>query len=70
MKMRKVKGIMSRGTKMQNNNISIMDKGSIPAELIAVGVELIKLDRSIADEGIPLEDIEKIVVVIKNLQNC
>jgi len=61
---------MSRGTKMQNNNISIMDKGSIPAELIAVGVELIKLDRSIADEGIPLEDIEKIVVVIKNLQNC
>ena len=55
---------------MQNNNISIMDKGSIPAELIAVGVELIKLDRSIADEGIPLEDIEKIVVVIKNLQNC
>jgi hypothetical protein len=59
---------MSRINKIQNNNIATMDKGAIPSELIAVGVELIKLDKHIADKGIPPEDIEKIVVVIKNLQ--
>ncbi len=60
---------MSTNNKVHKNNITIMDKSSIPQELIAVGVELIKIDKDIADKGIPHEDIEKIVVVIKNLQN-
>lgn len=53
---------------VQDSNILIMDRSSIPLELIDAGVEFIKLDKSIAKKGIPPEDIEKIVVAIKNLQ--
>ncbi len=60
---------MSIFGKSHNNGITIMDRDSIPQELIAVGVELIKLDRHTAKKGIPKNDIEKIAATIKNLQN-
>ncbi|NSW91338.1 MAG: hypothetical protein HPY74_11825 [Firmicutes bacterium] len=60
---------MHKGEKTNNDNLFIMDKSSIPQELIAVGVEFIKLDKTMSDKEIPPEDIEKIVAAIKDLED-
>jgi hypothetical protein len=54
---------------INNDNLCIMDKNNIPSELKAVGVELIKLEKSMAVKGIPEGDIMKIISAIKNLKD-
>lgn len=54
---------------INKDNLCIMDKNNIPGELRALGVESIKIEKSMAVRGIPSGDIMKIIAAIKNLED-
>jgi len=66
--MMNVKRITVKKNNRNGKELTIMDRTSLPEELVAVGVEFIELDKTVANKGIPSEDIKRIVAAIKQLE--